>query len=72
MTNQDNERWRSFKKERPEPGHYQISLVPRDSHKGFCMYAYFNGRDWFDEHNRQLDVSRYQLFFRPWCEDYEE
>lgn len=51
MTNQDNERWRSFKKERPEPGHYQISLVPRDSHKGFCMYAYFNGRDWFDEHN---------------------
>ena len=40
--------------------------------KDSCMYAYFNGRDWFDEHNRQLDVSRYQLSFRPWCEDYEE
>lgn len=39
MTNQDNERWRTFKKERPEPGHYQISLIPRDGHKGFCMYA---------------------------------
>lgn len=36
------------------------------------MYAYFNGRDWYDERNRQLDVSRYQLSFRPWCEDYEE
>ena len=72
MNKHDNEQWRSFKTERPERGHYQISLVPRDGHKGFCMYAYFNGRDWFDEHNRQLDVSRYQLSFRPWCEDYEE
>ena len=57
MNKHDNEQWRSFKKERPGRGHYQVSLVPRDGHKGFCMYAYF---------------SRYLLSFRPWCEDYEE
>lgn len=27
---------------------------------------------WYDDRNRQLDVSKYQLSFRPWCEDYEE
>ncbi len=72
MNQQDNERWRSFKKERPEPGHYQIELVYREGCKPFRMYAYFNGTHWYDDRNRQLDVCRYQLSFRPWCEDYEE
>ena len=72
MTNQDNERWHSFKKERPEPGHYQIELVYREGCKPLRMYASFNGTHWLDDRNRQLDVSKYQLSFRPWCEDYEE
>ena len=47
MTNQDNERWHSFKKERPEPGHYQIELVYREGCKPFRLYAYFNGTHWY-------------------------
>lgn len=71
MTKHDNERWLSFKEEPPVRGHYQISLV-REGCREIWMYAYFNGRDWFDELNKKLDVSKYLVAYRPWCEDYEE
>lgn len=49
MNKHDNEQWRSFKKERPGRGHYQVSLVPRDGHKGFCMYL-LSFRPWCEDY----------------------